>query len=89
MDKMRGVVVVLYVRDFFGRIKKDIFVLHGRHNSPKRTIIRTVDMDVISSSQRRQWHFSWHYHSPLRLSTIPDNHFSFSSVFWPVGWCSR
>ena len=68
MDKMRGVVVVLYVRDFFGRIKKYILVLHGRHNSPKRTIIRTIDMDVISSSQRRQWHFSWHYHSPLRLS---------------------
>ena len=68
IDKMRGVVVVLYVRNCFGRIKKEALVLHGRHNSPKRTIIRTIDMDVISSSQRRQWHFSWHYHSPLRLS---------------------
>ena len=46
MDKMRGVVVVLYVRNCFERIKK-FGVLYGRHNSPKRTIIRTIGMDVI------------------------------------------
>ena len=46
MDKMRGVVVVLYVGNCFGRIKK-FWVLYGRHNSPKRTIIRAIDMDVI------------------------------------------
>ena len=45
MDKMRGV-VVLYVGNCFGRIKK-FWVLHGRHNSPKRTIIRTISIDVI------------------------------------------
>lgn len=71
MNKMCGVVVVLYVRNYFVGIKK-IWVLYGRHNSPKRTIIKIISMDVIHHHRGRQWHLSWHYFSPLCLSTIHE-----------------